>query len=242
LTHTGALARNAGYDVPTSIRIPRELDSGLWYLTAWADPFDVVPEDQLAVNNNPDDPNQVDTNTSKARPITIIGALPDLVVTDIVAPATAVGGTMFTVRWTVQNRGTAAAEPGGWGDRVYLSDRPNPKEQGAHALYLGQVKHEGPLAIDETYSGSLPVQLSPSAGGRYIVVLADDSVSDRPGISLPGLLPPPPPGEQFTPVKEASETNNARAEGIDVTPVPANLVVTHVEVPQVNYSGESITF
>src|SRR5262249_29576451 len=156
----------------------------------------------------------------------------DLVVTDIIAPATAVGGTMFTVQWTVQNRGTAPAEPGGWGDRVYLSDRPNPKDKEAHALYLGQIKRPLPLAIDETYTASLTVQLPPSASARYIVVLADDSVSDPPGIDLPGLLPPQPPGETFTPVKEANEDNNARAEAIDVTPVPANLLVTHIDVPQ----------
>src|SRR5262249_38323062 len=55
-------------------------------------------------------------------------------------------------------------------------------------------------------------------------------------------LPPQPPGEKFNPVKEADETNNARAEDINVTPVPANLKVTHIDVPQVNYSGETVTF
>jgi len=89
-----------------------------------------------------------------------------------VAPASAVGGTTYTVTWTVQNRGTAAADPGGLGRPAFIVGPPPTRSTATpNALYLGQVKHPLPLAIDETYTESLTVQLSPSATAKYVVVI-----------------------------------------------------------------------
>src|SRR5262249_48648783 len=97
LTHTGSPPRFRRHDPPVSVRIPAELASGQWYITPWTDPYDVIPEDTLSGNVNPDDPNQVDNNNYKARPITILGALPDLIVTQVQAPATFLAGGSYTV-------------------------------------------------------------------------------------------------------------------------------------------------
>src|SRR5262249_2270311 len=158
------------------------------------DTSDSVLETTLASNPNPDDPNQIDNNNYKARPILVIGALPDLVVTSVTAPPQAPGGTTpFTVRWTGQNQGNADTPRAGWGDRVYLSDNPNPKAPGARTFYLGQVKHLETLAVNASYNAALTVTLAPNAAGQYIVVIADDAVTPPPGISIPGFSPPPNP-------------------------------------------------
>ena len=49
------------------------------------------------------------------------------------------GGEDFTVTWTVENHSPGAAKPGGWTDRVYLSDHADPLAEGARSLVLGEV-------------------------------------------------------------------------------------------------------
>ena len=128
ITHVGALDRFAGYETETTVRIPREIESGTWYITPWADPLDVIPEDTLASNTNPDDPNNIDNNNYKARAIDVIGSLPDLVVTEVVAPVSASGGDTITISWTVENLGLADADPGGMA-RPNLSQQ-SPRREG----------------------------------------------------------------------------------------------------------------
>src|SRR5262249_17754840 len=125
VTHTGALDVKQGYDQDVKVTIPAQLDSGTYYITPWADPYGVVLQDELAVNVNPEDPPQTNNDNYKNRSIIGLGALADLVVTSVQAPATAYGGTAQTITWTVKNQGLADALNGGWGDRVYLSDNPD---------------------------------------------------------------------------------------------------------------------
>ena len=64
-THTGALAVKAGYDQTVNIQVPPQLDSGTYYITPWVDPYGVVLQDELAINVNPDDPNQINNDNYK---------------------------------------------------------------------------------------------------------------------------------------------------------------------------------
>ena len=58
--------------------------SGNYFILPWTDTFDVVFESTLDVNANPDDPNELDGNNYKARPILVLGGgQPDLAVTSI---------------------------------------------------------------------------------------------------------------------------------------------------------------
>src|SRR5262249_40063383 len=52
--HTGTLAVGASYEQVVTIRIPQQIASGTWYITAWADAYDAVLEDSLATNVNQD--------------------------------------------------------------------------------------------------------------------------------------------------------------------------------------------
>ena len=95
------------------------------------------------------------------------------------------------------------------------------------------------LNPDDSYNASLTVELSPSAVGQYIVVFTD---APQPNVDNPvrrrqGVGRGP---VHHRPVLVA--TNNLKAVTTDVTPVPADLVVTNVSIPQVNYSGETMTF
>ncbi len=249
-THTGALAVKAGYDQTVNIQVPPQLDSGTYYITPWLDPYGVLLQDELAINVNPDDPNQINNDNYKNQSIIILGALPDLIVTSVQAPAKISGGNTVTVSWTVKNAGIADALQPGWGDRVYLSNVPNPSgdpnKPSPNTFFLGELKHTSTLAIGGTYTASITITLSPSAQGSYWVVITNSSVAPPVAVSLnlPGLTPPPPPdpAKQFIPLKEVTKANNTGSLATNVTPVPANLKVTNISIPSVNYSGELMTF
>ena len=89
--HEGALALNESYERTVHVTIPKQIESGVYYITPWADAYDAVFEDLLAINLNPDDPNEFDNNNYKARAVDIIGTpvppLPDLIVTSITTNA-----------------------------------------------------------------------------------------------------------------------------------------------------------
>ncbi len=216
LSHTGGLVRNASYDVTTSVAIPSGIDAGIWYITPWTDPYDAVAEDTLASNTNPDDPNQVDNNNYKARTVDVLAKLPDLQVTALSSVPSASGGDTLRINYTVENRGNAVAAKG-WKDRIYLSDSMDPLAKESRALLLAEVSQPGNLLFGEGYTRSLDILLSPSASGRFIVVIPDA------GLEL----------------KEVSETNNPRSSSIDVSPIPADLKVTAVSFEPDTISGET---
>ena len=172
-----------------------------------------------------------------------IGALPDLVVTDIQAPLNAEGGTEIRVTWTVENLGNGDALPGGWLDRIYLSDDPDPKAEFATTMLLAEVRRDGPLPQGGSYTADHTFTLSPSAEGQYLTVITDDEVEDANFFQLPGFLGQfQEPPEEFFPVLEVFEDNNATTVDTSITPVPANLVVSDFDIPTGLLSGEDFTF
>ncbi|MEJ6486264.1 Calx-beta domain-containing protein [Nostoc punctiforme UO1] len=105
--------------------------------------------------------------------------LPDLVVSNIVAPSTAQSGQKIDITWTLTNQGNLSAS-GTWSDRVYLSDN----ETIGNDLQLGTFAFTGTIApgasINRTQSVILPLELS---GDRKIVVQTDilNQISERNG-------------------------------------------------------------
>jgi len=133
------------------------------------------------------------------------------------------------VTWTVKNTSTGVSQPTGWIDTVYLTDTPSdPLNKNAITMTLGSVAHNSAVNPSATYDARLDVELSPSAVGLFIVV---DTDAPQDGVDLVHNI-----------VKEVDETNNLKAVSSIVTPVPADLVVTSVSIPPVNYSGEKMTF
>ncbi len=145
------------------------------------------------------------------------------------APTEAKGGDNVTVKWTVENAGNGVAQPMGWIDTVYLTNDPtDPLAPDAITMTLGSVAHNTVLNPDASYNASLNVELSPSAVGQYFVVYTD---APQPNITT-----------DYNLVDESNENNNLDSVATDVTPVPADLVVTNVSIPTVNYSGETMSF
>ena len=241
-SHQGRLPRDAGYDRELDVRVPDEIESGVWHVTPWVDPFDEIAEDTLAANVNPDDPGQLDNNNYRAREISIVGKEPDLVVAEVSAPAVAQGGDQITVTWRVENRGLSDAGPGGWIDRIYLSDSADPSADGTRSTVLAERRHDQSLAAGDAYTRSVTVTLSPSARGSHLVVVTDDDSTRDAGIELPGFFAGfADASPDIRPVTELDEENNATVRSIDVTPVPANLRVVSFDVPTENFSGEPTT-
>src|SRR5262249_39792065 len=132
----------------------------------WSDTYDVVLEDTFSNNINPDDPNELDNNNYKARPITVLlTSAPDLVVSSVTASAEAAAGTSFTVRWTVKNQGPAETAEESWGDFVYLSDSPDLNAPGTRTWQLSPsftgVPHTGRLQPGQSYAVEQTFLLSP---------------------------------------------------------------------------------
>ncbi|NLS91835.1 MAG: hypothetical protein GXX96_06600, partial [Planctomycetaceae bacterium] len=214
--HYGSLLADAGYDRITTVTLPTNLVSGTYYIMPWTDPYGVVLEDTLAINVNPDDPHEINNNNYKARAIDIIGISvePDLAVRSLLCDPRASGGEDFTVTWTVENRGPIETQTK-WTDRILLARQPD----GGESLVLASVTHDSPLGPGASYTKTVTVPLTPSALGSYVVVITDS-------------------GNR---VAETDELNNDRSTLTDVTPVPTDLLVTDLEVPPENYSGEKTT-
>src|SRR3546814_19119619 len=93
----------------------------------WVDPYVTLLEDSLAINVNPDDPNEINSSNYRARAIDIVGVPPQtfpraIAVDAVVADPVGVGGEPFHVSWPVSAKRNATAP--NWVDRVYLDDAP----------------------------------------------------------------------------------------------------------------------
>ena len=221
IPHTGELAVGEEYEQIVQVKIPSQT-TGEWYITPWSDTFDVVLEDTFDININPDDPNELDSNNYKARPITLLlTPPPDLVVNNVSSTSEAKGGEPFEVSWTVKNQGAGATTDNQWTDKVYLSDSPTPDAPGSKRWDLGNFVHNGSLASGESYTQTASFDLSPAAAGKYVII---DTNAGSPK------------------VWEGPYTkNNIGTTDTNVTNNPADLVVKSVNLPETSDSGEVIT-
>jgi hypothetical protein len=208
-SHVGPLEVGEDYRHEVRVTIPEGIVSGEYFLTVWSDAYDLILEDTLAENLNPDDPHQADNNNYQARPIHILGlAPPDLEVRAVVAPETAQAGADYPFSYTVHNRGDVLE--GAWSDAAWLTD-----EAGRKLWHLGDYAQQRRLENGESYTVTVTVPLAPALTGGYLLIESD--VGQR--------------------LAEADETNNARAAASQVTAAPADLRVSEV-VAQDAFSGE----
>lgn len=88
---------------------------------------------------------------------------PDLVVTDIEAPASTLSGESVELSWTVTNAGPGATREEAWNDLVYYS--PTPVFDAARAVLLGSFQHLGVLSNDASYTATASVRVPDGANG-----------------------------------------------------------------------------
>ena len=122
-THVGNLGVGENYLGTVQVAIPENVRSGEYFVTVWSDTYDVILEDTLAANINPDDAAQVDNNNYKARPISVLGiSPPDLAVGEVT------GGDcgsrrQLQLQLPCRIAATSIQVPGS--DSVYLTDDPD---------------------------------------------------------------------------------------------------------------------
>ena len=172
IPHTGLLGNDPSvispptyYDVSDTVTLPKHI-TGQYYITAWADSFDAVLKSTQSVNINPDDPNQLNNDNYKARPITVLlTPPPDLVVSSITPQATAVGGDNYIVSWTVTNQGTSPTEDSTLFDQGLSLQQPGLQRLGPmpEQWLLGTVEHDGIVASNGgSYTAQQTFALSPA--------------------------------------------------------------------------------
>jgi subtilase family serine protease/5-hydroxyisourate hydrolase-like protein (transthyretin family) len=172
---------------------------------------------QPRFGGNPQQPDvNLSNNDRSFGPIQI--GRPDLIVSDLQGPTSAVLGSSIPVTYTVTNVGDSSTGTGLFNDVFYISD---------DAVFSGddvRVQIENifaptflPLAANESYTRSINVALgSGSAGSKFLIVVTN----------------------AFGSQGEDDETNNARAIPIELT-VP-NLTVEDLSAPTVAAIGQTI--
>ena len=99
--------------------------------------------------------------------------LPDLAVTDILVPMEARAGQTVTLTWVVSNLGEVATPISAWSDYVYLS---RDRVMDTTDSRLGWARHDGVLAVGESYTNSLDVTIPKTvAGPCYFYVHTDQN-------------------------------------------------------------------
>ena len=160
--HSGALAAAQGYAGSWSGNLPAGL-SGHYYMLVHTDHDDDVYEYSDTYSNV-----AVTGATVHIAPQVFADLEP--VVT---APSAAPAGQPTTVEWTVTNT-TDAWGPTPvdyWHDRIYYS--PDDTYDGGD-VYLGELRHDGALAVGESYNASKQVTIPAGASGTYYLFVVTD--------------------------------------------------------------------
>jgi subtilase family serine protease len=195
----GALAAGASEQMGGPLRVPDDLAPGTYYVGAIADVNGQVAES--------------DENNNKKSQAIGIGLQPDLVVSSLTAPSTAMQGQSFIVQEETANQGTATS--GAFTTRVCLArdaaltDQVSTKDfrQSTPVAPGGSSSKTGPLSV--------PADLA--SGDYYVGAIAD--VNNQ--------------------VTESDETNNKRSQPIHIGGTP-DLVVSALSAPATVNQGENL--
>jgi hypothetical protein len=161
-TNVSTLPPGASYSNTLDVPLPPNAQ-GTYYLVVVADAGGNVAEPTVLRANgifiiNP--------------PVTIIwGPVPDLLVTNVVAPATAYEGQPVSITWTVANAGNAAAS-GNWIDAAYLSL--DQTADPAADIYLGLANNPTNLAPGASYTNTASFVIPQGLAGPYYVSITAD--------------------------------------------------------------------
>ncbi|MEQ9484082.1 Ig-like domain-containing protein [Coleofasciculus sp. F4-SAH-05] len=200
------LASGQTYNQSVSVTLPlnNSITAGTYFLLAQTDNL----EQQFETN---------ETNNVNSTQIELtIPPTPDLIVSDISAPTTAVSGQGIEVSWTLTNQGDGTAS-GTWTDQVFLSDNLTV----GNDQFLDSFTFTGTLApgesITRTQIVTAPIDL---AGDHYFVVDTDTNNQ----------------------IFEFTEDNNNsaiddQAISLELSPTP-NLQVTSVTAPTTAFSSQ----
>jgi hypothetical protein len=205
-THTGALGPNQFYSASQTLTLPLQQD-GKFYITVHTDASGAVIEPDTLANTY-----------APAAQISLTAPYSDLAVQAVVAPTSALSGGAINVTWRVANLGNSATNVSTWKDRIVLST--SNVYSSSSSIVLGDITHNGALAVGANYVGQASVQVPNGISGAYNVLVISDIAGQ---------------------VYEKGLTQNNTGVSIApivVAPVPsANLAVTYVTFPSTAVPG-----
>lgn len=206
--HTRPLERDSSYTAMALVTLPKDTQGPFHFLVMTDRSQSVV---ELSESDN--------LGTTASPSTVTVPPWPDLRVTDVTAPPSAISGTPIHVTWRVLNDGAMAAG-GSWYDQVILSTSP----VSATGTVLGTFVRPNTLPAGMSYSITGTFTTSASLSGTYYVHVRTDFDN-----------------RLFEHTDEGNNTNVS--SGLDLTPYPAvDLQVSMVSGPVTAHSGASAIF
>ena len=205
----GNLDSAEGYTANATVNLPIGVE-GDFYIFVRTDLYNQVFEHAYEGNNIGYDATPLHINLTPP---------PDLVVTSVQAPSTALANHTLAVNYTVANEGATETPNNYWQDRLYLSI--DPVFDAGSDLHLGSMTHYGYLDAGAEYNGTFQVTLPQTLSGVYYAFVVTDFGME---------------------VFELDRTNNS---GSDTGPLtidfrPPDLVVNQFSAPAAADAGSSI--
>ncbi len=181
----------------------------------------LVEADQQDLNMDEDRENNINTTRNPAQQATSVhinlSPYPDLMVSMLTAPSSAVAGQPLTVVYTITNMGTGNATS--WQDRLYISPD-NIISNGDIQLYSGRLA--GGLLAGNSVTDTLVLDLPAYLSGNYYLLLRTDFLDEL---------------YEYT-----GESNNVTSRVMLVTtPPPSDLIIQVIDLPDSLLAGESAT-
>jgi CARDB/Calx-beta domain/Bacterial pre-peptidase C-terminal domain/RTX calcium-binding nonapeptide repeat (4 copies) len=209
--HSGAMDVLGEYQSSLTATLPIDF-TGTYYAIVRTDENSDVVEGNKENNNV----------TTATNPVVIQqGPTPNLIVSNISAPVTAISGQQLSIDWTVKNIGTDTAN-NNWYDAIYLSrDRILDK---ATDIYVGFGQHNNPLAAGDSDRVSQSVKVPPGLSGPFYVFVVGDSGNKVFELNNEG--------------DNIGLTNNLTVVSL---PAPADLSVGTITIPSNATPGQNIT-
>lgn len=199
----------SGTDYSQSVSVPLPLISDL----SDGDFFILIQTDSGGTQ-----PEASETNNVMAHPIQLaLPPIPDLIVSDIVAPVEALSGQQIPITWTVTNQGTGPAT-GTWNDAIFVTD-----DGTVTKLFLEAFEFVGTIPAGGSVTRTQNVTLPINASGIHAMIIATDF------------------GDVI--FEHAEETNNTLVDVdlmiVELAPF-ANLQVTDITIPASGMSGQQL--
>ncbi|MDZ4804357.1 MAG: CARDB domain-containing protein [Candidatus Eisenbacteria bacterium] len=208
VAHTQFLGRDSSYTSSAQVTLPNGTQ-GTYYFLVHADR-------SLSVQELDDGDN---TRATLSAATVTVPPWPDLLVTDVTAPSSAVAGTPINVTWQVTNDGGAPSH-GSWVDRVILSTSPSV----ASGTVLGAFLRPGTPGVGASYSLTGTLTLPSSLSGTYYVHVQTDYEN-----------------RLFEHTDEGNNTGSS--SGLIITPYPpVDLQASSVVGPATAFSGATAGF
>jgi len=158
-------------------------------------------------------------NLTKSTPFQIfLTPPPDLIVTNIQAPATLVNKINASINYTVKNQGAIPTTAGHWTDKIYLSNASN--YDLSNAFLLTSHQHSGDLDVDSSYTVSINVTIPAGISGPYYFYVKTDA--------------------SFNVFEYTNDSNNVTRQNSPSNIITPDLIVTHVENPLFENNNQPI--